>query len=116
MNHVTFRSVSVPPTRRINMSFTNERLREIERHNHILLTKILSARNSKKSSIPPREQTARRPVPSAAVSRKSQQRQIDRENMVSFKGGGASDYDPGFMLLSRFGGPNVREKGVAEGP
>ncbi|XP_028175312.1 uncharacterized protein LOC114363708 [Ostrinia furnacalis] len=75
-------SISVPPTRRINMSFTNERLREIERHNHILLTKILSARNSRKSSIPPREQAARKPVPSAAVSRKNQQRQIDRDNMV----------------------------------
>ncbi|XP_075982131.1 hemingway [Anticarsia gemmatalis] len=81
----SFGSVSVPSTRRINMSFTNERLREIERHNHILLTKILSARNTRKSSIPPREQPPRRPVPSAAVSRKNQQRQIDHDNMILLK-------------------------------
>ncbi|CAG9782501.1 unnamed protein product [Diatraea saccharalis] len=80
-----FGSVSVPPTRRINMSFTNERLREIERHNHILLTKILSARNNKKSSIPGRDQPPRRPAPSAAVMRKNQQRQIDRDNMILLK-------------------------------
>ncbi|CAH2087821.1 unnamed protein product [Euphydryas editha] len=77
-------SVSVPPTRRINMSFTNERLREIERHNHILLNKILSARNKNKSSIPPREQPSR-PVPSAAVHRKMQQRKIDHDNMILLK-------------------------------
>ncbi|CAH0397067.1 unnamed protein product [Chilo suppressalis] len=80
-----FGSVSVPSTRRINMSFSNERLREIERHNHILLTKILSARNSKKSCIPGRDQPPRRAMPSAAVSRKNQQRQIDRENMILLK-------------------------------
>ncbi|XP_059060982.1 cilia- and flagella-associated protein 97-like isoform X2 [Achroia grisella] len=78
-------SISVPPTKRINMSFTNERLREIERHNHILLTKILSARNTRKSSIPPREQPDRKPVPSAAVSRKKQQKQIDHDNMILLK-------------------------------
>lgn len=75
-------SISIPPTRRVNMSFTNERLREIERHNHILLNKILSARNSRKSSIPPREQPARNPVPAAAVHRKLQQKKIDHDNMV----------------------------------
>ncbi|CAK1588988.1 unnamed protein product [Parnassius mnemosyne] len=79
-------SVSVPPTRRINMSFTNERLREIERHNHILLNKILSARNNKKSSITMREQSIRKPVPAAAaVHRKRQQRQIDHDNMILLK-------------------------------
>ncbi|XP_026751698.2 cilia- and flagella-associated protein 97-like isoform X2 [Galleria mellonella] len=78
-------SVSVPPTKRINMSFTNDRLREIERHNHILLTKILSARNTRKSSIPPREQPARKAMPPAAVSRKKQQRQIDYDNMILLK-------------------------------
>ncbi|XP_037303512.1 uncharacterized protein LOC115439927 [Manduca sexta] len=77
-------SLSVPQTRRINMSFTNERLREIERHNHILLTKILSARNNRKSSIPGRE-LPRKPVPSAAVLRKNQQRQIDHDNMILLK-------------------------------
>lgn len=78
-------SVSVPPTRRVNMSFTNERLREIERHNHILLTKILSARNSRKSTIPPREQPVRKNLPPAAVLRKNQQKKIDHENMILLK-------------------------------
>ncbi|CAH2055661.1 unnamed protein product, partial [Iphiclides podalirius] len=78
-------SVSVPATRRVNMSFTNERLREIERHNHILLNKILSARNVRKSSIPPREQPPRRAAPPAAVHRRLQQRQIDRDNMILLK-------------------------------
>ncbi|XP_046970711.1 protein hemingway-like [Vanessa cardui] len=78
-------SISVPQTRRINMSFTNERLREIERHNHILLNKILSARNKKKSSIPNREQPPRRPLPPAAVHRKMQQRKIDHDNMILLK-------------------------------
>ncbi|KAL4713454.1 hypothetical protein ACJJTC_010439 [Scirpophaga incertulas] len=76
-------SISLQSTRRINMSFTNDRLREIERHNHILLTKILSVRNGKKSSIPSSE--LRRPLPSSAVMRKNQQRQIDRENMILLK-------------------------------
>ncbi|XP_050355705.1 uncharacterized protein LOC126776888 [Nymphalis io] len=78
-------SISVPSTRRINMSFTNERLREIERHNHILLNKILSARNQKKSSIPNREHPHRRPLPPAAVHRKMQQRKIDHDNMILLK-------------------------------
>ncbi|XP_045504718.1 cilia- and flagella-associated protein 97-like [Colias croceus] len=79
-------SISVPQTRRINMSFTNERLREIERHNHILLNKILCARNNRKSSIPPREgREGRKPVPPAAVHRKNKQRQIDHDNMILLK-------------------------------
>ncbi|OWR51034.1 cilia- and flagella-associated protein 97-like [Danaus plexippus] len=78
-------SISVPPTRRINMSFTNERLREIERHNHILLNKILSARNKQKSSIPPRDQGLRKPVAPASVHRKMQQRKIDHDNMILLK-------------------------------
>ncbi|KAJ8720863.1 hypothetical protein PYW08_006328 [Mythimna loreyi] len=82
----SFGSVSGTKARRINMSFTNERLREIERHNHILLSKILSARNARKSSIPAKEQEApRRPVPSAAVCRKNQQRKIDHDNMILLK-------------------------------
>ncbi|XP_023942519.2 uncharacterized protein LOC112049022 isoform X1 [Bicyclus anynana] len=75
-------SVSVPSTRRVNMSFTNERLREIERHNHILLNKILCARNSRKSSIPPRDER-KKPPPPAAVQRRTMQRKIDHDNMVS---------------------------------
>lgn len=63
------------------MSFTNERLREIERHNHILLNKILSARNNKKSTVAPKEQF-KNPTPPGAVHRKLKQRQIDHDNMV----------------------------------
>ncbi|XP_053616600.1 cilia- and flagella-associated protein 97-like [Plodia interpunctella] len=80
-----FGSSSIHTTRRVNMSFTNDRLREIERHNHILLTKILSARNQRKSSIPPREPPIRKPMSSAAVMRKKQQRQIDHDNMILLK-------------------------------
>ncbi|KOB66847.1 putative glutamic acid-rich protein, partial [Operophtera brumata] len=50
-------------------------------HNHILLTKILSARNTRKSSIPSKEPLPRRPLPSAAVLRKNHQRQIDHDNL-----------------------------------
>ncbi|XP_045520712.1 uncharacterized protein LOC123711901 [Pieris brassicae] len=75
-------SISVPQTRRINMSFTNERLREIERHNHILLNKILGARNNKKCAA---KDPAKKPVPSAAVHRKLKQRQIDHDNMILLK-------------------------------
>ncbi|KAJ2945295.1 hypothetical protein O0L34_g9376 [Tuta absoluta] len=75
--------LSIPKTNRINMSFTNDRLRDIERHNHILLNKILHTRNVAKSSIPPlAPPVARRPQPSAACNRKKQQRQIDTENMI----------------------------------
>lgn len=82
MYYLVFRSISVPQTRRINMSFTNDRLREIERHNHILLNKILSVRGNNKSSIPSRSEPIRKPVSSAAVLRKQQQRKIDHDNMV----------------------------------
>ncbi|KAI5636915.1 hypothetical protein NE865_10329 [Phthorimaea operculella] len=76
-------SLSIPKTNRINMSFTNDRLREIERHNHILLNKILRTRNVAKSSIPPpAPPVVKRPQPSAACNRKKQQRQIDTENMI----------------------------------
>ncbi|CAH2242542.1 uncharacterized protein LOC120625102 [Pararge aegeria] len=80
-----FGSVSVPSTRRINMSFTNERLREIERHNHILLNKILSARNKRKSTLPPREERPKKPLPPAAVQRRTLQRKIDHDNMILLK-------------------------------
>ncbi|XP_063384448.1 uncharacterized protein LOC134670577 [Cydia fagiglandana] len=74
----------VPTTRRVNMSFTNDRLREIERHNHILLNKILTARNRTKSSIPPFE-PPRRPLPPAAVQRKQMQKKIDHDNLILLK-------------------------------
>ncbi|XP_045778673.1 cilia- and flagella-associated protein 97-like isoform X2 [Maniola jurtina] len=79
-------SVSVPKTRRINMSFPNDRLREIERHNHILLNKILSARNKRKSSIPPpRDDRPKKPLPPAAVQRRNLQRKIDHDNLILLK-------------------------------
>ncbi|XP_041969356.1 uncharacterized protein LOC121726189 isoform X2 [Aricia agestis] len=41
---------TITRSRRVNMSFSNDRLRDIERHNHILLNKILSARNRSPSA------------------------------------------------------------------
>ncbi|CAG9128787.1 unnamed protein product [Plutella xylostella] len=82
----SYGSLPVPKTNRINMSFTNDRLREIERHNHILLNKIISARNVRKSSIPPHGAPAGiKPVPAAAVMRRNAQRKIDHDNMILLK-------------------------------
>ncbi|XP_063366428.1 uncharacterized protein LOC134654899 [Cydia amplana] len=73
-----------PTTRRVNMSFSNDRLREIERHNHILLNKIMTARNRTKSSIPAAE-PPRRPLPPAAVQRKQMQKKINHDNLILLK-------------------------------
>uniref|UniRef100_A0A1B0F9Q7 Cilia- and flagella-associated protein 97 n=1 Tax=Glossina morsitans morsitans TaxID=37546 RepID=A0A1B0F9Q7_GLOMM len=74
---------------RKSWSFSNERMREIERHNRILLRKILSQKptytmNSQqklqhKMTTSPYPNTR---VSSAAVNRKKQQRQIDLDNQV----------------------------------
>ncbi|KAL5285135.1 hypothetical protein ACFFRR_007086 [Megaselia abdita] len=76
-----------PPIRK-NMSFTNVRLREIERQNEILLKKILTQKPSylgpmKKPSViqkPDNPPSARKS--SAEINRKKQQRQIDLDNLV----------------------------------
>ncbi|XP_037910927.1 protein hemingway isoform X2 [Hermetia illucens] len=72
---------------RYNFSFSNDRMREIERHNRILLQKILS---KGQSCIPSTNQryklnTPAPPPPrlsSAAINRKKQQRQIDLDNQI----------------------------------
>ncbi|XP_036344582.1 protein hemingway-like [Rhagoletis pomonella] len=69
---------------RKSWSFSNDRMREIERHNHILLRKILSQKPTyhwatpkptKFTTLPP---TTR--ITSAAINRKKKQRQIDMDN------------------------------------
>ncbi|XP_055906742.1 cilia- and flagella-associated protein 97 [Eupeodes corollae] len=68
-------------THRKSLSFSNERMREIERHNQILLRKILTQKPrkeflNKKSECPKLRTTT------SAVNRKKQQRQIDLDNPV----------------------------------
>ncbi|GBP40895.1 hypothetical protein EVAR_88956_1 [Eumeta japonica] len=79
------RSIPVPQTRRINMSFTNDRLREIERQNHVLLNKIRSARNIKKSSIATRDTSVPKFIPPAAKQRRENLKRIEYENMILLK-------------------------------
>ncbi|KNC27921.1 hypothetical protein FF38_06182 [Lucilia cuprina] len=79
----------VKPHPRKSMSFSNERMREIERHNQILLRKILTQKptytlKSKQSQssvqkIPSQTNTR---LTTSAVNRKKQQRQIDLDNQV----------------------------------
>ncbi|XP_065371777.1 protein hemingway [Calliphora vicina] len=79
----------VKPHPRKSMSFSNERMREIERHNQILLRKILTQKPTytlkSKPSQPsiqkiPSQSNAR--LTTSAVNRKKQQRQIDLDNQV----------------------------------
>ncbi|XP_037944275.1 protein hemingway [Teleopsis dalmanni] len=76
---------------RKSWTFTNERMREIERQNHILLKKILTQKptyttsNSKPiqpkiSNLPPGIR-----MTSSAVNRRKQQRQIDMDNQVLWR-------------------------------
>ncbi|KAI9580131.1 uncharacterized protein LOC119639567 [Glossina fuscipes] len=75
---------------RKSWSFSNERMREIERHNRILLRKILSQKPTYTMNSQQKLQhklTTSSPYPntrvsSAAVNRKKQQRQIDLDNQV----------------------------------
>ncbi|XP_073817208.1 hemingway [Musca autumnalis] len=83
----------VKPHPRKSMSFSNERMREIERHNQILLRKILtqkptyvakSAQHNKGQTSKTNSQTNIR-LTTSAVNRKKQQRQIDLDNQKKFK-------------------------------
>ncbi|XP_075148909.1 hemingway isoform X2 [Haematobia irritans] len=72
------------PHPRKSMSFSNERMREIERHNQILLRKILTQKPtymSKSAQHKTNSQTNVR-LTTSAVNRKKQQRQIDLDNQV----------------------------------
>ncbi|XP_067627200.1 cilia- and flagella-associated protein 97 [Eurosta solidaginis] len=69
---------------RKSWSFSNDRMREIERHNHILLRKILSQKPTYHLNAPKPTKFATLPpttrITSAAVNRKKKQRQIDLDN------------------------------------
>ncbi|XP_053950603.1 protein hemingway [Anastrepha ludens] len=69
---------------RKSWSFSNDRMREIERHNHILLRKILSQKPTYQSIAPKPKKFATLPttsrITSAAINRKKKQRQIDLDN------------------------------------
>uniref|UniRef100_A0A1I8PVF3 Protein hemingway n=1 Tax=Stomoxys calcitrans TaxID=35570 RepID=A0A1I8PVF3_STOCA len=76
------------PHPRKSMSFSNERMREIERHNQILLRKILTQKptymsKSAQHKVPNKtnSQTQVR-LTTSAVNRKKQQRQIEMDNQV----------------------------------
>ncbi|XP_011192169.1 protein hemingway [Zeugodacus cucurbitae] len=69
---------------RKSWSFSNDRMREIERHNHILLRKILSQKPTYHLATPKPTKFATLPpttrITSAAINRKKKQRQIDLDN------------------------------------
>ncbi|XP_004521364.1 protein hemingway [Ceratitis capitata] len=69
---------------RKSWSFSNDRMREIERHNHILLRKILSQKPTYHLATPKPTKFATLPstsrTTSAAINRKKKQRQIDLDN------------------------------------
>ncbi|XP_037816891.1 protein hemingway [Lucilia sericata] len=79
----------VKPHPRKSMSFSNERMREIERHNQILLRKILTQKPSytlksktSQSSVQKIPSQTNTRLTTSAVNRKKQQRQIDLDNQV----------------------------------
>ncbi|XP_062540909.1 protein hemingway [Armigeres subalbatus] len=89
--------ISLPSSRKIptvkpknpqNLSFTRDRVREIERHNQLLLQKIMTTKptlsTKPKSSVmtmsTPSTNNSR--TTSAAVNRKKKQRQIDIDNQL----------------------------------
>lgn len=64
-----------------NKTFTEDRLREIDRKNSILMKKIIS--NNRRPSQYNLSSTENKHTTSAAINRKRQQRKIDHENLVS---------------------------------
>ncbi|XP_065089076.1 protein hemingway-like [Ochlerotatus camptorhynchus] len=89
--------ISLPSSRKVisgkpkqpqNLSFSRERVREIERHNQLLLQRIMTTKptltTKPKSTVPvvctPVNNNSR--TTSAAVNRKKQQRQIDIDNQL----------------------------------
>ncbi|XP_055525715.1 protein hemingway [Wyeomyia smithii] len=71
-----------------NMSFTKDRVREIERHNQLLLQRIMTSKPTLKTMPKSNAGPISTPVTnssrttSAAVNRKKKQRQIDIANQV----------------------------------
>ncbi|XP_061402377.1 protein hemingway [Musca vetustissima] len=75
----------VKPHPRKSMSFSNERMREIERHNQILLRKILTQKPTyiaKSAQHKGQSNKTNLRLTTSAVNRKKQQRQIDLDNQV----------------------------------
>ncbi|XP_055852912.1 cilia- and flagella-associated protein 97 [Episyrphus balteatus] len=66
---------------RKSLSFSNERMREIERHNQILLRKILTQK-PRKEFVNQKIQCPNLRMTTSAVNRRKQQRQIDLDNQV----------------------------------
>ncbi|XP_058443210.1 cilia- and flagella-associated protein 97-like [Malaya genurostris] len=92
--------ISLPTSRKVvlgkpkgtqNMSFSRERVREIERHNQLLLQKIMTTKPTLKISPKNNDMAISSPVTnnsritSAAVNRKKKQRQIDLDNQLLMK-------------------------------
>ncbi|XP_055616798.1 protein hemingway isoform X2 [Toxorhynchites rutilus septentrionalis] len=89
--------ISLPVARRVvqekcksaqNLSFSRQRVREIERHNQLLLQKIMTSKPTLKTMPKSSAPVIKTPVPnnsritSAALNRKKKQRQIDLDNQV----------------------------------
>ncbi|KAM7363724.1 hemingway [Cochliomyia hominivorax] len=80
----------IKPHPRKSMSFSNERMREIERHNQILLRKILTQKptyttlknKSSQFSLQKVTSQSNTRLTTSAVNRKKQQRQIDLDNQI----------------------------------
>lgn len=70
-------------TSKTNKSFSNDKLRDIERRNAILMNKILSHSKRPNQYVPKTAQTNK--VSSAEINRKKQQQKIDYENMVGIE-------------------------------
>lgn len=64
-----------------NKTFSNEKLRDIDRTNNILMRKIVSNNRRRSQYAPTVSKTL--PQNSAAINRRRQQRVIDQENMVN---------------------------------
>lgn len=72
---------AAPVCRRKNMSFTNDELMRIERHNKILLNRILAQQRApSKVRNPPSSPQIRQS--SSAINRQKFQRKIDEDNLV----------------------------------
>ncbi|XP_055586563.1 protein hemingway-like [Uranotaenia lowii] len=75
-----------PKARNQNISFSRERVREIERHNQILLQRIMSSKPTLRTKpvvqpvVVPTTNNSR--ITSAAVNRKKKQRQIEIDNQI----------------------------------
>nr|XP_029717262.1 protein hemingway-like [Aedes albopictus]XP_029717263.1 protein hemingway-like [Aedes albopictus] len=79
---------TVKPKKSQNLSFSRDRVREIERHNQLLLQRIMTTKPTLSTKAKPSATTISTPshnnsrTTSAAVNRKKKQRQIDIDNQL----------------------------------